>query len=120
MSSSVKAKIALKLVSLPFTGLCESRQGNGFKKPQFPELPSEDCDLSHFVGKDSWSFFKILRLGHSFLHLPVDQWNQNSDWMRAKSIVDALCVANDAAEREVKLSQDFHGTAKEEHYQNIL
>ena len=27
VSSSVKAKMALKLVSLPFTGLCESRQG---------------------------------------------------------------------------------------------
>ena len=41
--------------------------------------------------------------------------------MRAKSSVDALCVANDAAERGVKLSQDFHGTAKKEgHYQNIL
>ena len=58
VDSSVKAKMALKLVSLPFTGLCESRKGNGFKKPQFPELPPDDSDLSFFVGKDSWSFFK--------------------------------------------------------------
>ena len=70
----------------------ESRQGNGFKTPRFPEKPPDDYDLSYFVGKDSWSFFKILRIGHSFFHLPGDQWNDSSDWRRAKTIIDVLCA----------------------------
>ena len=36
---------ALKLVSLPFTSLCESRKRNGFKNPESPELPPDDSDL---------------------------------------------------------------------------
>ena len=53
--------------------------------------------------------------------MPVEQWSQNADYKRAKVIVDALRVANDAAESGVKLSQDFRVAAKKEkRYQQIL
>ena len=105
VDASVKAKMARKLMEMNFDGLCQSRIGldSGFGKPRFPSLPADSSnDLSVYVGKDSWSFFKILRFQHSFLSLPVEQWSQNADYKRAKVIVDALRVANDAAERGVK------------------
>ena len=70
----------------------------GLRNRNSAELPPDVSDLFHFVGEDSWSFFKILRLGHTFLNDSVDQWEENSDWRRAKGIVDVLRVANDAAE----------------------
>ena len=119
VDNSIKQKMVAKLLSFPFTTLCKSREGNGFGKPRFPALPDEPehVDLSDFIGEDSWSFFKILCIREGFLQLPVSQWSSNSDWLRGKSIVDALHVA----ERGIKLCQDFLGTARTEgRFQEIL
>ena len=64
VEASVKAKMARKLMEMNFDGLFQSRIGldSGFGKPRFPSLPADSSnDLSVYVGKDSWSFFKILR-----------------------------------------------------------
>ena len=46
---------------------------------------------------------------------------KNSAFIDAKLVIDHIKVVNDAAERGVKLAQDFQGAArKEKRYQNVL
>lgn len=49
-------------------------------------------------------------------------WRNNAAFLEAKTKVSLLRVVNDAAERAVKLVQDFHGliTAAEEQKQFLL
>ena len=73
------------------------------------------------MGNDSWMFFKILKLDSSFLPQPIDTWKKNPAFVDAKIIIDHNKVVNDAAERGVKLAQDFQrATPKEKRYQNVL
>ena len=66
-------------------------------------------------------FFKILKLDSSFLQQPIDTWKKNPAFIDAKLVIDHIKVVNDAAERGVKLAQDFQGAArKEKRYQNVL
>ena len=46
---------------------------------------------------------------------------KNPAFINAKLVIDHIKVVNDAAERSVKLAQDFQGAArKEKRYQNVL
>ena len=126
-SSSVtnesKKKMVDKLQLVSFEDVESStRHGTDFGKPVFPEVPIEHAtELSTFIGRNSWIFFRILRLDHSFLNLPVEEWNSSSSYLAAKEVVNNICVVNDAAERGVKLCHDFLDTAKKEaNLQNIL
>ena len=66
-------------------------------------------------------FFFILKLELSFLQQPIDTWKKNPAIVNAKLVIDHIKVVNDAAERGVKLAQDFQGAArKEKRYQNVL
>ena len=90
----------------------ENRFGAAFGKPQFPDLPLNimEASLEQFVGKDSWSFFRILKLESSFLDLPVESWDKDEGFKAAKTVVKNLKVVNDSAERGVKLFQACNST----------
>ena len=36
--------------------------------------------LSEFVGSDSWTFFRLLKIDHQFLRKPVEQWNNDQSY----------------------------------------
>ena len=72
-------------------------------------------DLTTFVGDDSWSFFEIMKINaEGFITKPIEEWPLYDEFTRAKSIVENLCVVNDAAERSVKLVSDFLSSAWKE------
>ena len=77
--------------------------------------------MPSFAGKDSWGFFRILRLDTAFLDKSVESWKDDDTYVRAKEVVDNLAVVNDSAERGVKLCHEFLTTAKKnDNLQNIL
>ena len=122
VSDLIKQAMTNKLLATTNDGICKTRFGSGFGKPQFPQPPKDTSrDLDFYIGGDSWMFFNILKIDSSFLRKPVVEWKDNQLYKNAKLIVDNIKVVNDAAERGLKLAQDFQGAAqKEQHYQNIL
>ena len=122
VENSTKQAIAQKMLTIKNDAVCAKRFGCGFGKPKFPSLPTNPVtNLDIFIGEDSWSFFHILQLDSSFLCQSVGSWNKNETYLNAKLIVENIRVVNDAAERGVKLAQDFNDAAhNEKHYQNIL
>ena len=100
----------------------QNRFGATFGKPQFPDLPLNimEASLEQFVGKDSWSFFRILKLESSFLDLPVESWDKDEGFKAAETVVKNIKVVNDSAEHGIKLCSDFLLKAKKtETFQNI-
>ena len=62
---------------------------------------------------------RVLKLNEDFLYKPVE-WERDEQYKKAKAILNALSVTNDAVERGVKLA-DFQQTAKkEDRFQDIL
>ena len=73
------------------------------------------------MGPDSWYFFHILQLDPAFLTTDVSTWLAHPAYKEALINLEAINVVNDSAERNLKLSTDFIGSARsEEHYQNVL
>ena len=123
LSSAEKEELVKELKNYLPGERCEGRFGTAFGKPQFPALPSDiaEASLKSFAGKDSWCFFRILKLDSSFLSLPVESWNEDVSFNAAKIVVDNLKVVNDSAERGVKLCSDFLTKAKTNpKFQNVL
>ena len=61
------------------SGACPRRTGAGYGKPSFPALPKEaTVDLAKFPRKDSFLFFKILKLDTAFLHTIVSEWHRRT------------------------------------------
>lgn len=122
VSNDMKQSIAEKLKVFGTSESCVNRVGTGFGKPQLPPVPeSIEDDVSKFVGKDSSMFFKILKIDRSFLDLPVKDWDSDESYKHGKQVVAKLSCVNDAAERGVKLCNDFLPRAKkEENFQNVL
>ena len=116
MENSEKSLLQKKLlqIELVVPERSQKRHGTGFGKPTFPPIPNLPFDLSHFVGPESWRFFKILQLDCSFVRLPVSEWAANDAFLQGKEIVENLRVVNDTAERGVKLCHDFIGCVKKE------
>ena len=117
-----KVKMVEKLKSVD-KRICSKRYGPlTYGKPPFPRIPvNADVNLSEFVGEDSWSFFHLLKINTGFLYLPAKDWSSNPQFQAAKEVVASYSVANDGAERGVKLSHDFLEIArKEDNLQNIL
>ena len=78
------------------------RTGHLYGKPYLPKLSEiSPYDISYFVGEDSLTFFQILKIDTSFLHIPVEFWNDSKSYCDAKKLISAICVVNDATEREV-------------------
>jgi hypothetical protein len=121
-SNTINVDIKEKMVTLGEGGLYTKRHSTGFGKPTFPMMPTKVTeDLSRYVGIDSWSFFKIMKIKSDFLCKSLTDWESDDGYKKAKLIVNSISVVNDAAERGVKLGYDFLGTAvKEERYQRVL
>ena len=104
--------------------LCSKRFGSGFGKPIFPKIPKDNVDnidLSTFVGEDSWSIFMLMKLDCGFLDIPAESWSSDDRYLQIRKIVCSFSVVNDAAERGVKLANDFNdGAQSEENLQKIL
>ena len=91
----------------------QNRHGNGHGKPVLPKI-SAKAKLSDFVGPSSWHFFEHLDIDNCFLSESPSDWEFNEAYNEARTKVKHLAVVNDPAEREVKLTQDFLHTAKNE------
>ena len=95
--------------------------GSGFGKPKFPEHLEPTSRLYDFAGEDSWYFFKLLDLDPGFLQKPVENWHESDAFIKNLTKIQGNNVINNGAERYIKLSLDFIGSAQnEEVYQDIL
>ncbi|KAK0055102.1 hypothetical protein Bpfe_015393 [Biomphalaria pfeifferi] len=85
-------------------------------------LQIEDVSLGHFSKRRSQNLLTKLQIGHSFLVLPPEQWNDNTDYQKGKQRINDLRVVNDTAERGVKLFEDYNRllTKNEKEKQFIL
>lgn len=89
------------------------RFGNGFGKPDFPELTAK-TRLADLANQDSWFGMQQLHINADFLPRNVDEWP-------ASETVQSINVVNDCAERGVKLTSDYVSAARsEDHLQNVL
>jgi len=71
--------------------------------PQFQNL-----SVAQFVTRRSLNLFESLRLPQDFLAAAVNTWTERADYNAAQKTVRALKVANDCAERAVRLASDFN------------
>ncbi|KAK0040312.1 hypothetical protein Bpfe_030260 [Biomphalaria pfeifferi] len=85
-------------------------------------LQIEDVSLGHFSTRRSQNLLTKLQIGHSFLVLPPEQWNDNTDYQKGKQRINDLRLVNDTAERKVKLFEDYNRllTKNEKEKQFIL
>lgn len=98
----------------------KNRHGTAYGKPNFPQ-DLESYDIKDYIGPDSPGLFHILRLDPSFLRQPVQKWSTLDSYQAALKAIKSLHPVNDAAERGVKLTSDFHGAAHDEgRFQNVL
>lgn len=66
--------------------------------------------------------FDRLHINTDFLQHCPSSWNSNTSFQEAKKVLKMIKPVNDAAERSVKLMEDFHGllTIDEEQRQFLL
>ncbi|KAK0059938.1 hypothetical protein Bpfe_010797 [Biomphalaria pfeifferi] len=62
-------------------------------------LQIEDFSWGHFSTRRSQNLLTKLQIGHSFLVLPPEQWNDYTDYQKGKQRINDLRVVNDTAER---------------------
>ena len=75
-------------------------------KPVF-QLVTTKTTLVHLIGPESHLLFDILNIRPDWLLDPVESWPENDDYQKALEYVANLKVANDVAERGVKMMSDF-------------
>ena len=102
LSNDEKSMLACKLLTL------EPRKPNSYKleKPKFPII-DEKTELVDLITPESFKFFSILKLDHSWLAMNPDKWVQEESFRLAESFVKTVKVTNDVAERGVKLAEDY-------------
>ena len=89
------------------------RYGNGFGKPELPDVTAgQHLFLSQFATADSTMFFRILSIPSAFLAKPAMQWKDDEDYALDSEIISGLKVCNDSAKKGVKLVADFLHLAK--------
>ena len=79
--------------------------------------------LPKLVGPQSWTIFNILQLLEDevvWLQLEPHQWSLISGFRKFERFVTSLSVANDSAERGVKLVEDFVSTTTDENLRQDL
>jgi hypothetical protein len=114
-----KTEIAKKLYYI----LTQNSEQQGYSYERSKKLTSEVLEqeerpsLSTFVGNASKTVFDILKLNKEqieFLLLPPSTWQLLSVFMRLQQFALSLPIVNDAAERNVKLIQDFVNSSHDE------
>ncbi|XP_037930854.1 putative nuclease HARBI1 [Teleopsis dalmanni] len=65
-------------------------------------------NIDDFISFKSKALFNRLKIDESFLNERPTSWSSNASFQYAKNKVLTLRAVNDAAERAVKLIQDFH------------
>src|SRR6218665_383072 len=71
----------------------------------------ESKQLEDFVTENTLKLFEILELPSKFLtETDIEQWEENKHFQKAKHCAQSLRVVNYAAERGVKLIQDFNSS----------
>ena len=68
---------------------------------------SEETQLEHLIGPESWLLFTVLCTNSDWLLQSPDTWTQFESFLEMKKFVRTLKVVNDGSERGVKLIQDF-------------
>jgi len=120
VSDLEKKGLLQKLMTYKPSTYFANRHSTGFGKPVLTKI-REKAKLSDFVGPSSWYFIELLDIELTFLSVSVHQWNTNHTYREAEEKVTRLTVVNDAAERGVKLTQDFLESSKSEaRFQNVL
>lgn len=67
-----------------------------------------DKDLSNFVTCETVKFFERFGLSTEFISSEPETWAEREDYQQAQDIIRKLHVVNDAAERGVKLMEDYN------------
>lgn len=101
LDDQVRSKIAQRLLENP-----KPAQYNiGF--PEIPDL-SKIEDVSDLIGPLSWYLIDVANLQDvDWLHAAVYDWYKYSSYQKLKQFLSHIAVVNDAAERGVKLIQDY-------------
>jgi hypothetical protein len=90
-------------------------------KPSMPtHLMVGNPRLSSFVGSQSWKLWDLLGIGSDWLQLPVDDWEDDEEFTRARDYVKGLSVVNDAAERCIKSITDYAAATQDSVYREDI
>lgn len=78
--------------------------------------------LSDFITPNTYKFFHRFGISKEFLFEDPSDWSENEDFQNGLAIIRSIRVANDTAERGIKLMKDFNRkiTIKEDGLQNLL
>ena len=97
-----KTQLAKKMLS--FAPKSENSEFE-IQRQRFPEvLPN--TKLEDLLGDRSFLIFSLLKIGYGWLSTPVDDWEDNLDYVKAQTFVRTAKTVNDVAERAVKLMTD--------------
>lgn len=80
---------------------------------------ADSTKLSELVDERSWLMFHELNVckPDTWLHLPVVEWQEDTEYQKFLKFVTDLKVTNDLAERGVKMIEDFINTATKDETQ---
>ena len=90
-------------------------------KPEFPvRLMTQNPKMDSFVGHKSWLIFNKMNAAGHWLHKNVDEWEDDTEYIRMKNCLKDLKVVNDLAERCIKDIQEYANLAKDSQYQEDI
>ena len=92
--------------------LFETQRSTSFplSKPKYPKItPNQVPDFANLIGPNSWFLFHLLKLTTSqdWLKIPMQYWNEMTDYRKARDFFKTVEVTKDGAERGVKFFSDF-------------
>ena len=79
-----------------------------------------DVSLRSCIGPNSWLMFELLGIQHDWLMLPSDDWEQNDEYKKMKTLISSPSVVNDPAERGVKDVQDYANASRDGNYREQI
>ena len=103
VSMEEKAQLAKKMLS--FAPKSENPEFE-IQRQRFPEI-LPNTKLEDLLGDRSFLIFSLLKIGYGWLSTPVDDWEDNLDYVKAQTFVRTAKTVNDVAERAVKLMTDY-------------
>lgn len=79
------------------------------KKSEIPLFLSNDDNtiLINLIGRKSQKVFKRFKINSDFLKTYPNNWSSSNDYKNGEDIIQKLKVVNDAAERGIKLIEEF-------------
>ena len=116
VEESTKENMRKAIISYKGSKICKRVGLNhgGYGKPYLPPISEGNTSIVELVGPESCHFFEILGLPYQFIHSSVSEWQDNCEYLNIRNVVNKIQVVNDAAERGVKLSNDFLHISKNE------